>query len=44
MKGFVSNETLVPRRLENEMQKFGTKRVLVNLEIRLTATREVRAR
>ena len=26
------------------MQKFGTKRVHVNLEIRLTATREVRAR
>jgi len=44
MKGFVSKETLVRRRLENEMQKFGTKRVLVNLEIRLTATREVRAR
>ena len=43
MKGFVSKETLVPRWLENEMLKFGTKRVHVNLEIRLSATREVRA-
>lgn len=41
MKGFVSKETLVPRRWGSEMQEFDTKSVHVNLEICLIATREV---